>query len=102
MTEKKSNDEVKIYCSVSPYEQCRRSHKVKWLFKNQGFDKDNKNLGTSQSACSASVHLKTSHYIYKDIHFLKCKVTVDDKVQLFPFILEKPGENMMSCFKSNW
>ncbi len=100
MTEQKNDDVVTLNCSVSTYDRCTRSIQVKWLLWSRDVDKENKDVGTSQSACSASVHLKASHYIYKE-NLLKCEVTVGDKVQLFPFIPEKPGENMMICLKSN-
>ncbi|XP_044185827.1 uncharacterized protein LOC122965713 [Thunnus albacares] len=105
MTEYKDNNEVTLNCSVSTYDACR--HTVKWLFKGKDVDKDNKDLKTSQSACSATVSFLTSHYIYTPNHeFLKCNVTDPNnrKVQLCnispQLSCEKPGEKMMSCLKS--
>ncbi|XP_074471414.1 uncharacterized protein LOC141755947 [Sebastes fasciatus] len=88
MTEQKNSDEVTLTCSVSTYDECR--HTVKWLFKGQDLDKDNGDLKTSQSLCSASVTFRTSHYIHTSSYqSLKCEVTdsFTGTPQLFPFRL---------------
>ncbi|XP_049445792.1 uncharacterized protein LOC125896883 isoform X1 [Epinephelus fuscoguttatus] len=96
MTEQKDTDEVTLNCSVRTYEQC--PHTVKWLFQGQDVDKDNKDIKTSQSLCSASVTFLTSLYIYTSRYKLfTCAVTDGDRVQVFPFRSqssgEKPGED---------
>ncbi|XP_044025026.1 uncharacterized protein LOC122863047 isoform X2 [Siniperca chuatsi] len=96
MTEHKDPDKVTLNCSVSTRERCR--HTVKWLYAGQDVAKDNKDLVTSQSPCSASVHFLTSHFIHTSrSNFFTCEVTDGNKVQLFPFRLrpsgEKPGED---------
>ncbi len=73
---------------------------MKRLVRGRDVDEDNEDVRTSQSACSASLQFKASHYIYKE-NLLKCEVADGDKVQQFSFIPEKPGENMMICLKSN-
>ncbi|XP_044185652.1 uncharacterized protein LOC122965566 isoform X1 [Thunnus albacares] len=85
-----------LNCSVSTREQCR--HTVKWVFKGKDVNKDNKDLKTSQSTCSATVSFLTSHFICTSNHeLLKCKVTdlYNGKVQLYNFSpqlsCEKPG-----------
>ncbi|XP_049445778.1 uncharacterized protein LOC125896876 isoform X2 [Epinephelus fuscoguttatus] len=96
MTEQKDTDEVTLTCSVRTYERC--PHTVKWLYQGQDVDKDNKDIKTSQSLCSASVTFLTSVYIYTSRYKLfKCAVTDGDRVQVFPFRSqssgEKPGED---------
>lgn len=71
------------------------------MFKGVDVDKDNKDLRTSKSYCSANVTFRTSHFIYMSMSYelLQCKVTDGDKVQMFTFSPlssgEKPGEMMM-------
>ncbi|XP_044025084.1 uncharacterized protein LOC122863061 [Siniperca chuatsi] len=96
MTEHKDTDKVTLNCSVSTREPCGRT--VKWLYAGEDVAKDNKDLLTSQSLCSASVRFLTSHYIHTSrSNFLTCEVTDGNKEQLFPFRLrpsgEKPGED---------
>ncbi|XP_047430091.1 uncharacterized protein LOC124999283 isoform X3 [Mugil cephalus] len=85
MTEHNDTDKVNLTCSVRTNEPCR--HSVKWLHKNQEVDKDNKELITSQSSCSASVKFLTSHFSYTDRYELfKCQVTTEtNEVKLFTF-----------------
>ncbi|XP_019114712.2 uncharacterized protein LOC109138585 isoform X3 [Larimichthys crocea] len=92
MTENKINNQVVWSCSVSPYDgRCPRT--VKWLYVGNNVDKDHKDLQTSQSPCSASVRLQSSHFIHtSNSDLLKCEVTDGDKVQLFPFRLQPSGE----------
>ncbi|KAK1888576.1 Immunoglobulin superfamily member 10 [Dissostichus eleginoides] len=52
MTEHQDNDEVTLCCSVT--RSGRRRLKVKWLLQGQDVDKDNSDIKTSQSYCSAS------------------------------------------------
>ena len=99
MTEQKNSDEVTLTCSVSRYGFC--DHTVKWLFEGQEVDKDNRDINTSQSDCSASVTFRTSLYIHTSGYkSLMCKVTDRNTgtEQLFPF--RSSGENMLSCLKS--
>ncbi|XP_049914981.1 uncharacterized protein LOC126399183 [Epinephelus moara] len=96
MTEQKDTDVVTLTCSVRTDERC--THTVKWLFQGQDVDKDNKDIKTSQSLCSASVTFLTSLYIYTSRYkIFKCAVTDGDRVQVFPFRSqssgEKPGED---------
>ncbi|KAK1888901.1 DNA polymerase epsilon catalytic subunit A [Dissostichus eleginoides] len=53
VTEHQVNDEVTLRCSVT--RSGRRRLKVKWLLQGQDVDKDNSDIKTSQSYCSASV-----------------------------------------------
>ncbi|XP_037606295.1 uncharacterized protein LOC119476813 [Sebastes umbrosus] len=89
MTEQKNSDEVTLNCSVSIlYRRCK--HTVKWLFQGLDVEKDNGDLKTSQSLCSASVTFRTSHYNQTSSYqSLKCNVTdrVTGTPQLFPFRL---------------
>ncbi|XP_049914245.1 uncharacterized protein LOC126398728 [Epinephelus moara] len=96
MTEHNDTDEVTLHCSVRTYERC--THTVKWLFQGQDVDKDNKDIKTSQSPCSASVTFLTSLHIYTSRYkIFTCEVTDGDRVQVFPFrsqsSSEKPGED---------
>ncbi|XP_078030268.1 uncharacterized protein LOC144466593 [Epinephelus lanceolatus] len=91
MTEHNNTNEVTLNCSVRTYERCR--HTVKWLFQGQDVDKDNKDIKTSQSLCSASVTFLTSLYIYTSRYKLfTCEVTDGDRVQVFPFRSQSSGE----------
>ncbi|XP_049445782.1 uncharacterized protein LOC125896878 [Epinephelus fuscoguttatus] len=91
MTERQDTDEVTLTCSVRTYEQC--PHTVKWLYQGQDVDKDNKDIKTSQSPCSASVTFLTSLYIYTSRYKLfTCAVTDGDRVQVFPFRSQSSGE----------
>ncbi len=101
MTEQKNNDDVTITCTVSTYEPCPQTHRVKWLLRGQNVDKNNKDVRTLQSVCSVSVHFKTSIIYTSEKKFLQCEVMDGDNMQLFPFIPEKPDENMMIYSKSN-
>ncbi|XP_044185636.1 uncharacterized protein LOC122965556 [Thunnus albacares] len=97
MTEHKNNNEVTLNCSVLTYDgRCR--HRVKWAYQGKDVDKDNNDLKTSQSTCSATVSFLTSHYIYtSNYKLLKCNVTdlYNRKVQLCnispQLSCEKPG-----------
>ncbi|XP_067428903.1 uncharacterized protein [Thunnus thynnus] len=96
MTEYKDTDNVTLSCSVSKRGQCRQT--VKWLYQGKDVDKDNKDLKTSQSTCSATASFLTSHDIYTSNYtILKCEVTDPNngKVQLYNFSpqlsCEKPG-----------
>ncbi|XP_049445790.1 uncharacterized protein LOC125896882 [Epinephelus fuscoguttatus] len=92
MTERQDTDEVTLNCSVRTYERC--PHTVKWLFQGQDVDKDNKDIKTSQSPCSASVTFLTSLYIYTSRYKLfTCAVTDGDRVQVFPFRSQSSGED---------
>ncbi|XP_044025106.1 uncharacterized protein LOC122863067 isoform X4 [Siniperca chuatsi] len=91
ITEHKDPDKVALTCSVSTFERCR--HTVKWLYASKDVAKDNKDLVTSQSPCSASVSFLTSHFIHTSrSNFLTCEVTDGNKEQLFPFRLQPSGE----------
>ncbi|XP_053193537.1 uncharacterized protein LOC128377597 [Scomber japonicus] len=93
MTEHKDAAEVKLSCSVSTYDGCR--HTVKWLYKGSDLDMNTRDRQTSQSTCSATVVLLTSHFIdTSNSKFLKCKVTDlnSGKVQLYNFNRQSSGE----------
>ncbi|XP_045920057.1 uncharacterized protein LOC123979989 [Micropterus dolomieu] len=86
MIEHKDADEVTLTCFVLKYEQfCGLT--VKWLYEGKDVDKDNKDMKTSQSVCSATVSFLDSHFSYKSKSNLKCEVTdgYSGKVQLFTF-----------------
>ncbi|KAG8011487.1 hypothetical protein GBF38_006304 [Nibea albiflora] len=92
VTEHRSSDQVTLKCSVSTYDG-RCLHTVKWLYAGKDVNKDHKELQTSQSVCSASVRLQSSHFIYKsNSDLLKCEVTDGDRVKQFPFRLQPSGE----------
>ncbi|XP_071324171.1 uncharacterized protein [Trachinotus anak] len=92
MTEQKVGDEVTLTCSVFTHTGCRR--RVKWLLRGSDVDKDNKDLKTSQSGCSASVSFKTSHFIYtsQDYGLLRCEVKDGSSEELFTFSPQSSGE----------
>ncbi|XP_033932456.1 uncharacterized protein [Pseudochaenichthys georgianus] len=83
MTEHQVNDEVKLRCSVMTRLGCR--HTVKWLLPGRDVDKDNKDIKTSASDCSASVTFPTSHYgSTQRSELFTCEVTADGhNVQTF-------------------
>ncbi|XP_044025107.1 uncharacterized protein LOC122863068 isoform X1 [Siniperca chuatsi] len=85
MTEHKDNHKVTLTCSVLTYHRC--GHTVKWLYGAKDVDKDNKDLMTSQSYCSANVTFTTSHFIYtsKNYELLKCNVTDGYTRKVFTF-----------------
>ncbi|XP_068564409.1 uncharacterized protein [Cebidichthys violaceus] len=92
MTEQKNNDEVMLRCSVSTHERC--GHTVKWQFKGQDVDRDNKELKTSESSCSASLTFLTSHFIYiSRFNSFKCEVNDSGKVQQFSFRNSPSGDD---------
>ncbi|KAM7395954.1 hypothetical protein PAMA_007296 [Pampus argenteus] len=95
MTEHEDTDKRELNCSVSTFGQCR--HAVKWVYQSRDVDKNHKDLIISESTCSATVSLLTSHFIYTSKYkFLKCNVTDlnSGKVQQFTFSHQvKPGEN---------
>ncbi|XP_040921013.1 uncharacterized protein LOC121200035 isoform X2 [Toxotes jaculatrix] len=99
MTEQWSTDKVTLNCSVSTYGRC--GHTVKWLLSGNYVDKDNNQMKTSQSDCSANVSFTTSRYIYKSQNFELLECAVKDvhsgKEQRFRFSPpssgEKPGED---------
>ncbi|XP_010792379.1 uncharacterized protein isoform X2 [Notothenia coriiceps] len=86
VTQRQENDEVTLLCSVKTYGECRL--KVKWLLQGQDVDKENREIKTSQSPCSASVTFQTSHFSYTTRSKLfKCEVTDEntERVQVFFF-----------------
>ncbi|XP_033934480.1 uncharacterized protein [Pseudochaenichthys georgianus] len=85
MTEHQENDEVTLRCSVETYGRC--GHKVKWLLQGRDVDKENTDIKTSKSSCSASATFKTSHFIYtsKKHDLLKCNVTDGYTRKVFTF-----------------
>ncbi|XP_033986484.1 uncharacterized protein LOC117482506 isoform X2 [Trematomus bernacchii] len=95
MTEHQDNDEVTLLCSVTTYGGC--IHKVKWLLLGQDVDKENRDIKTSQSICSASVTFLTS--LFREVRsglglsFFTCKITESKtgQVQLFPFRPQSSG-----------
>nr|XP_046228707.1 uncharacterized protein LOC124050328 isoform X2 [Scatophagus argus] len=91
MTEREDADEVTLSCSVWTYGPC--GHTVKWLFNRIDVDKENHQVKTSQSSCSASLTGLSSHFIYESrFDLLKCEVTDGDKVQ-FLFSPRPSGED---------
>lgn len=97
MTEQKNNGKMTLNCSVSIHEECR--HTVKWLYAGKDVDKDNDELKTTQSHCSASVTFSTSHFIYtsKKFDLLKCESTDGYNRKVNVFSPQAPGENMIDC-----
>ncbi|CAK6978789.1 uncharacterized protein LOC121882766%2C partial, partial [Scomber scombrus] len=92
MTEHKDTDKVKLNCSVSTSDGCR--YTVKWLYEGRDWDKNTRELQTSQSTCSATV-LLTSHFMYTSNYTVwKCKVTQVNSgiVQLYNFSPQFSGE----------
>ncbi|XP_047430054.1 uncharacterized protein LOC124999270 isoform X2 [Mugil cephalus] len=93
MTEHNHTDQVNLTCSVRTNEPCK--HSVKWLNRGQEVDKENKELITSQSSCSVSVKVLTSHSSYTSRYELfKCQVTTEtNEVKLFTFSRRPSGED---------
>ncbi|XP_040921014.1 uncharacterized protein LOC121200036 [Toxotes jaculatrix] len=95
ITEQRSTDKVTLSCSVSTHGNC--GHTVMWLFGGKDVDKDNNDLKTSQSECSANVSFTTSHFIYKSQNYELLKCAVKDgysgKEQQFPFSPPSSGKN---------
>ncbi|XP_068565123.1 uncharacterized protein [Cebidichthys violaceus] len=85
MTEQKSNDEVKLNCSVSTYEGC--DHRVKWLYED-----DQNDVETSQddSTCSAWLRMKQSHLDQKSKSLLKCEVNDIFSREVHQFTFSSP------------
>ncbi|KAJ4946995.1 hypothetical protein JOQ06_009037, partial [Pogonophryne albipinna] len=82
MTEHQDNDEVRLRCSVTRSGRCRLT--VKWLLQGRDVDKDNKDIRTSASNCSASGTFLTSHFSYSPRStFFTCEVTDAYNVQTF-------------------
>ncbi|XP_071057998.1 uncharacterized protein [Pseudochaenichthys georgianus] len=83
MTEHQVNDEVTLRCSVTTRVGCRLS--VKWLLPGRDVDKDNKDIKTSASDCSAFVTFPTSQYGFTQrSELFTCEVTADGhNVQTF-------------------
>ncbi|XP_067337850.1 uncharacterized protein [Channa argus] len=94
LTEHKDNNQVTLTCSVWTYDACR--HTIKWLFKGKVMEKENNNLKTSQSDCSANLTFKDSHFIYstKKYDLLQCDVThsITKEVKQFIFRPQSSGE----------
>ncbi|XP_050927644.1 uncharacterized protein LOC108887480 [Lates calcarifer] len=94
MTEQKNRDHVTLNCSVRTYDHCR--HTVKWLFKDKDVNKDEKDLKTSQSDCSAKVTITTSHFMSISNNYALFKCNVTDKytgnMQLFTFSLQSSDD----------
>ncbi|KAF3703160.1 hypothetical protein EXN66_Car018848 [Channa argus] len=94
LTEHKDNNQVTLTCSVWTYDACR--HTIKWLFKGKVMEKENNNLKTSQSDCSANLTFKDSHFIYstKKYDLLQCNVThsITKEVKQFIFRPQSSGE----------
>ncbi|KAI9547360.1 hypothetical protein NQZ68_018589 [Dissostichus eleginoides] len=92
VTEHQDNDKVTLNCSVVPYG--RRRHKVKWLFLGRDVDKENGDIKTSQSSCSASVTFPTSHFSNTPgFKLFTCAVTDENtgEVQVFLFSPQSSG-----------
>ncbi|KAI4794561.1 hypothetical protein KUCAC02_031986 [Chaenocephalus aceratus] len=82
MTEHQVNDEMTLRCSVTTRVGCR--HTVKWLLPGRDVDKENKDIRTSASDCSASVTFPTSHYgSTQRSELFTCEVTAGGNVQTF-------------------
>ncbi|KAI4800361.1 hypothetical protein KUCAC02_013305, partial [Chaenocephalus aceratus] len=83
MTEHQVNDEMTLRCSVTTRVGCR--HTVKWLLQGRDVDKENKDIRTSASDCSAFVTFATSHYgSTQRSELFTCEVTADGhNVQTF-------------------
>ncbi|XP_047430068.1 uncharacterized protein LOC124999272 isoform X7 [Mugil cephalus] len=96
MTEHNDTDQVTLTCSVRTYEPCR--HSVKWLHRNQQVHKENNQLITSQSSCSASVKFLTYHFSYTSRYELfQCQVTTEtNEMKLFTFSRRPSGEDTTS------
>ncbi|XP_033986507.1 uncharacterized protein LOC117482512 isoform X2 [Trematomus bernacchii] len=99
LTEHQVNDEVTLRCSVSRYGGCR--HKVKWLLQGRDVDKDNNDIRTTQSVCSASLTFWTSHFsnTQRSELFTCAVMTVGGKVQTFS--LQYSGEDTAATTESD-
>ncbi|XP_033935730.2 uncharacterized protein [Pseudochaenichthys georgianus] len=93
MTEHQDNDEVTLRCSVERYGGC--GHSVKWLLQGPDVDRDQREIKTSQSLCSASVTFLTSLFSHTSrSEFFTCAVTDGDtgEVRLFPLSPQSSGD----------
>ncbi|XP_033992164.1 uncharacterized protein LOC117487638 isoform X2 [Trematomus bernacchii] len=94
MTEHQDNDEVTLNCSVLSYGRC--IHTVEWLYEDQNVVKDNRDIQTSRTDCSAAVTFSSSSKekpIYRGL--FKCQVmyTYNEIKQLFTFSPPQPPGN---------
>ncbi|XP_067338612.1 mucin-22-like isoform X2 [Channa argus] len=93
MTEHQVSNTVTLSCSVTPRPECR--HTVKWLFEGKDEEKQNLQLRTSQSNCSATVtFLTSSTEKSKSEKLFKCEVTEihSSQVQQFTFNHQTSGD----------
>ncbi|XP_034555049.1 uncharacterized protein LOC117823884 [Notolabrus celidotus] len=92
MSEQQNVDSVTLRCSVSSHRVC--AHRVKWLF--EGKDVKRHGVASLDFPCYTFVTIQTDQHMYKSrFKSLKCEVTIDNKVQLFPFRLQPAGEDMV-------
>ncbi|XP_038582495.1 uncharacterized protein LOC119908718 [Micropterus salmoides] len=92
LDEYRDHEKVLLSCSVSTYAWC--SQRVNWLFN--GKDVDIKDVSISQTDCLASVHFKTSHYIYTSRYeSFVCEATdiYTGKVLQFTFSHQSSGDD---------
>ncbi|XP_033992155.1 uncharacterized protein LOC117487630 [Trematomus bernacchii] len=96
MTEHQDTEQVTLNCSVLSYGWwCR--HTVEWLYEDQNVVKDNRDIQTSQTDCSAAVTFSSSSKektIYRGL--FKCQVmntNNEGKKQLFTFSPPQPPGN---------
>ncbi|XP_033992165.1 uncharacterized protein LOC117487638 isoform X3 [Trematomus bernacchii] len=94
VTEHRDTDEVTLRCSVLSYGWCR--HTVEWLYGDQNVVKDNRDIQTSWTYCSAAVTFSSSSKekpIYRGL--FKCQVmyTNNEEKQLFTFSPPQPPGN---------
>uniref|UniRef100_UPI0037E8D359 uncharacterized protein isoform X2 n=1 Tax=Semicossyphus pulcher TaxID=241346 RepID=UPI0037E8D359 len=91
MTEQKNGDHVTLNCSVKTQNRCR--DKMKWLYDGEDVKDFGQGVRSYQSTCNTSVTFLKFLLINKNRSKLECEVTVDNKVQLFPFRLSPSGED---------
>uniref|UniRef100_UPI0037E7DF8B uncharacterized protein n=1 Tax=Semicossyphus pulcher TaxID=241346 RepID=UPI0037E7DF8B len=90
MTEQKYADNVTLRCSVSTYEPF--SPRVKWLYDSKEVDRQDTTESQSTSTASVTFEKLNNMYISR-YNSVQCEVTVNNKVQLFPFRLPSGHNN---------
>ncbi|KAF3703158.1 hypothetical protein EXN66_Car018846 [Channa argus] len=103
MNKQRNNDKMTLTCSVSTNGHC--SHTVKWLYDGKRVDKDNTDMKTSQSECSAAVTFVHSPFNVssKNPELFKCEVTDRGaQVQQFPFKPQSSGNDAATSPTNVW
>lgn len=87
MTTKKETDVFQLTCSVVGFGTC--NHQVTWLFQNHVVQNAS-NVRIHQSSCAATMETLTNYHYWNQHNSLCCHVTVNQRVEAFPYVA--PGE----------